>query len=77
MVERPLQFRQLRGIPIRLLQLDSLLHAVLRPEGALEHGCDAVYLTVEGGYRVGTWGEEMFSLNEGRKEREGRIDAQK
>ena len=34
-----MQFRQLRGIPIGLLQLDSLLHAIIRSEGALEHGC--------------------------------------
>lgn len=38
-IERLLQFRQLCGILIRLLQLDNLIHAIIRAEGALEHGC--------------------------------------
>jgi hypothetical protein len=39
LIERLLQFRQLRGILIRLLQLHNLVHAVGRSERALEHGC--------------------------------------
>ena len=40
LIERRFQLRQLRGIPTRLLQLDGLLHAIIGPEGALEHDCD-------------------------------------
>lgn len=50
--ERLLQSRQLRRIPIRLrlLQLDSLLHAVRRAvERALEHGCGGIVIQFCGG----------------------------
>jgi hypothetical protein len=39
LIERLLQFRHHRGIPIRLLQLRNLLHAIIRSERALEHDC--------------------------------------
>ena len=42
LVERLLQFRQLRGILIRLLQLHNLLNAIIRSEGTLEHGCGLI-----------------------------------
>jgi hypothetical protein len=64
LIERLLQFRQLRGIPIRLLQLDNLIDAVRRADGALEHGCGGgVFLTLSRPYRDG--GETVERVTKG------------
>jgi hypothetical protein len=58
LIERSLQFRQLRGILIRLLQLDNLVHAIGRSERALEHGCGlGGFLTL--GSLIGMAGKQL------------------